>query len=100
MHANHLPLVRDTDDDGLQPAVNEQVNPPIDQEQAQRSLMSGMLRSLRARIGQFLQRGARSPEYTLLLPDGHVLVLRCVKLPQLLSGCIWNDQEKEAVCAR
>lgn len=69
-----------------------------DPEQIQPATLTLVIGSLRQRLGQLLNRNPRSAKYTLLLPDGRLLILCCATLSQLVCGCVCTEQNKEVGC--
>ena len=98
MQDDHYPgLLKPQDQVGRQ-VVDRPVITPQDREQTQHRSLIVLFDSLRQRIHYLLHPNQRGAKYTLLLPDGHLLILCCATLSQLVCDCVSVEQNKEVGC--
>ncbi len=84
--------------DLLRLIVDRPVSTQNDLAQIQHASLTLVFGRLRRRFRQLLHRNPRAGKYTLLLPDGHLLVLCCATLSQLVCGCASAAQNREVGC--
>ncbi len=98
MPDDYLPNAFVPHGDSQELIMQRRVSTQNDREQTQHAALTLVFGSLRQRRGQLLNRNPRSAQHTLLLPDGHLLILCCATLSLLVYGCVSAEQNKEVGC--